>query len=606
MAQNRTDNIQVNAPKDIDNKKGIVDVGGWRCYNTIEEARLTVDIDARYKTQPVVILKNGIPTDYWWRDGIEDEDLIEKVPDISDATSTIKGKLKLTNHLGGTADAPIVVAVETKATSDNSNAPASTAWVKGLIAESGGGGGSYVLPIATNSVLGGIRIGNGLTTASGGVTSLQVKTINSQSIIGTGNIDISGGSGSQTLQQTLNLGRIGDRMQITESLEIPILAPSIINSGSIWIGSGTSGSGGGGGGYTLPISSASVLGGIRIGTGLTIDPATGIVNTTGSSLPIATDSILGGIKIGSGLTINPTTGVVSTTGGGGGIGTVTSVTSANSDISVGSNPTTAPVLTLNKGLSSGQIVARYGNGGIAFNTFGDNISAQTQGNIVYDAGSASYGTHDFKVNSGQTAFKINTDRTLSSPKYASGGTAPTTSGTTKMVVVDTNGLFSFKNEPALSQSLQQTLNIGRVGDSMQITASMQIPTVAPSVINTGNIWVGTGTSPSTITKSKVNSLSNSATTTISIGSAQASTYIVATNASAIAATVNLGTALTSIFIRQGGSGKVTFTGSTVLGSEVTVLVKPSKQARTEGQNAVVEIFYETANRVVITGDLDNI
>ena len=38
--------------------------------------------------------------------------------------------------------------------------------------------------------------------------------------------------------------------------------------------------------YTLPIASASVLGGIKVGTGLTIDSSTGVLNATGTSITI--------------------------------------------------------------------------------------------------------------------------------------------------------------------------------------------------------------------------------------------------------------------------------------------------------------------------------
>ena len=136
---------------------------------------------------------------------------------------------------------------------------------------------------------------------------------------------------------------------------------------------------------------------------------------------------------------------------------------------------------------------------------------------------------------------------------------------------------------------------------MKITTSMEIPTSAPSTINTGSVWVGTGTSIGSLTKTKVNSLSDLTSTSLSIGSTEASKYLVVTNSSAISATITSGLALTSVFVRQGGAGKVSFTGS-----GVTVLVKSGKVARTEGQNAVVEIFYETATRVIITGDLNNI
>lgn len=68
------------------------------------------------------------------------------------------------------------------------------------------------------------------------------------------------------------------------------------------------------GSYTLPIASSTILGGIKIGSGLSIDPSTGIVTAAGTySLPIATASILGGIKVGTGLSINSTTGVLDAT-----------------------------------------------------------------------------------------------------------------------------------------------------------------------------------------------------------------------------------------------------------------------------------------------------
>ena len=56
--------------------------------------------------------------------------------------------------------------------------------------------------------------------------------------------------------------------------------------------------------YTLPIASATVLGGIKVGANLSIDPVTGVLDSNPGSytLPTASASVLGGIKIGSGLT----------------------------------------------------------------------------------------------------------------------------------------------------------------------------------------------------------------------------------------------------------------------------------------------------------------
>ena len=58
-------------------------------------------------------------------------------------------------------------------------------------------------------------------------------------------------------------------------------------------------------GYTLPIASSNSLGGIKIGSGLTID-ANGVVSSQGGSyvLPPATYNSLGGVKVGQGISVS--------------------------------------------------------------------------------------------------------------------------------------------------------------------------------------------------------------------------------------------------------------------------------------------------------------
>lgn len=64
------------------------------------------------------------------------------------------------------------------------------------------------------------------------------------------------------------------------------------------------GLGGGGGSYTLPNASASVLGGVKVGSGLAID-VDGILSATYSySLPTASAGVVGGVRVGSGLSID--------------------------------------------------------------------------------------------------------------------------------------------------------------------------------------------------------------------------------------------------------------------------------------------------------------
>ena len=64
--------------------------------------------------------------------------------------------------------------------------------------------------------------------------------------------------------------------------------------------------------YSLPTASADTLGGVKVGSGLSI--ADGVLSANGYSLPTASADTLGGVKVGSGLSIAD--GVLSATGGG--------------------------------------------------------------------------------------------------------------------------------------------------------------------------------------------------------------------------------------------------------------------------------------------------
>jgi hypothetical protein len=64
--------------------------------------------------------------------------------------------------------------------------------------------------------------------------------------------------------------------------------------------------------YTLPVATASVLGGVKAGSGVTIDGA-GVISAAGTyTLPTASGSTLGGVKVGTGLAIDGS-GVLSST-----------------------------------------------------------------------------------------------------------------------------------------------------------------------------------------------------------------------------------------------------------------------------------------------------
>lgn len=55
--------------------------------------------------------------------------------------------------------------------------------------------------------------------------------------------------------------------------------------------------------YTLPTASNNTLGGVKVGTGLTIDN-NGVLSTSTSNLPVASNNTLGCVKVGDGLNIN--------------------------------------------------------------------------------------------------------------------------------------------------------------------------------------------------------------------------------------------------------------------------------------------------------------
>jgi len=68
-----------------------------------------------------------------------------------------------------------------------------------------------------------------------------------------------------------------------------------------------------GGAYTLPVAGTLTLGGVKVGTGLSIDTG-GILSSTITqySLPTASSSVLGGVKVGTGLSIDAS-GILSST-----------------------------------------------------------------------------------------------------------------------------------------------------------------------------------------------------------------------------------------------------------------------------------------------------
>ena len=161
------------------------------------------------------------------------------------------------------------------------------------------------LPIATTSEVGGVKVDGTTVTITDGVISAvggggggsgSVTSISA----GNGLISSAGGAittnGSLEIDTSIVTTNTGSQTLTNKTLNSPIITGPVTAGG----GTGTNGqvltstgtgvqwttvSGGGGGGYTLPIASASVLGGIKIGNGLTVggDGTVTVTNASGST-----------------------------------------------------------------------------------------------------------------------------------------------------------------------------------------------------------------------------------------------------------------------------------------------------------------------------------
>jgi hypothetical protein len=216
----------------------------------------------------------------------------------------------------------------------------------GSIGLSTPGGGGYVLPTSSVTVLGGVKIdgstitinGSGVISATGGGYTLPTASTtvlggvkvdgSTVTINGSGVISASGGGGYTLPAATVSvLGGVivpaSGRLAVDGSgnITIPLATAGVFGAVKV-DGSTITASAGvisavGGGGYTLPTSSTTVLGGVKIdGSTITIN-GSGVISAAGGgyTLPTSSTTVLGGVKIdGSTITINGS-GVISSTGG---------------------------------------------------------------------------------------------------------------------------------------------------------------------------------------------------------------------------------------------------------------------------------------------------
>jgi len=130
--------------------------------------------------------------------------------------------------------------------------------------------GTYSLPTASSSTLGGVKVDN--TT-----------------IVINGNGVISAATGGLPVATNTVLGGVK-----VDATTINIDGTGVISARQ----------------YALPTASTTVLGGVKVDNSTITISSTGVISAATAGLPVASSTVLGGVKIGSGLTIN--NGVLST------------------------------------------------------------------------------------------------------------------------------------------------------------------------------------------------------------------------------------------------------------------------------------------------------
>lgn len=81
MSSSTNDNFKVNAPKPIDSRYGKFVAGQQQPFSSVSDANSRVLSAVRYKGLTLLVLDgNGQPTEYWYKNGITDLDLVQKVP----------------------------------------------------------------------------------------------------------------------------------------------------------------------------------------------------------------------------------------------------------------------------------------------------------------------------------------------------------------------------------------------------------------------------------------------------------------------------------------------------------------------------------------------
>lgn len=181
---------------------------------------------------------------------------------------------------------------------------ANDSWIGHYVGTGGSGtGGEYILPAASATTLGGVKIGEGIQVTPDGIIS----------------VDNSGSGYVLPVATSSTLGGVkaGNNVTIAADGKLSVHAPYTLPAatastlGGVKVGANLSVAQDGtlsadAQQYTLPVASSNTLGGVKIGQRLTIQDGVLSADEQGGTyvLPTASSSVKGGVKVGSGLNIS--------------------------------------------------------------------------------------------------------------------------------------------------------------------------------------------------------------------------------------------------------------------------------------------------------------
>jgi hypothetical protein len=297
----------------------------------------------------------------------------------------------------------------------------------------------YTLPVATTTVLGGVKQGANVTIAGDGTLSVAAPYT-----LPVATTTVLGG-----VKQGANVTIAGDGT-------ISVAAP-----------------------YTLPAATTTTLGGVIVGSGITLTGST--ISVTPYTLPIATTTVLGGVKQGSGTTI----------AGDGTISVTFPVTSVSTQVgavvvkATDNNAATGTTLISDSGATTANIKLKTL---VAGSNIG--ITADSNGNLVI-ANTAS-STSITQVAS------VGTGTTLVAADGTSGGIAQIKSlaaGSNITITPDgQNQTLTITANQTIVPATTTTIGGVIVGTGLNVIANGTISLAAPTGANIGGVKAGTGIS----------------------------------------------------------------------------------------------------------------